>query len=161
MSHSKDIDAIVLTIKEQLKTVDLIPKDFEPSETPMGIDRDILEESIYNWEHQVEFGKDVSILKDFKSFSTTLDEYISLFKKEIGELIFLEYTDPQSVHKIMDVIGTTGVLNTDQGLFICRPHLELTLDDTDYIVDNGRYISKITAVEKEKYDKFITVLSIK
>jgi len=152
---NETVDSIILKIKEQLKIVDLIPRSFEPIEIATGINRDALEDIIALCESNISPINKSMHYNELDSFKITLEDYIKLYSNEIKNLIFMEYTDPSSVHKIMDTIGTTGVLNTDQGLCIFRVGTDLKLDKTDWLVDNTRYLDKIDKLEKSKYDLFL------
>jgi hypothetical protein len=47
----------------------------------------------------------------------------------------VEYTDPSSVHKIFDMLGSSkGINNSDEGLYIFTPDLSFKAKKGDYVV---------------------------
>lgn len=158
MIFSEHINLIISKIKLQLKTIDLIPSSFNPVETPVGIDRDMLDELISEWETDKLTMTPKECLDELISDQVALKDYIELFSKEIKELTMLEYTNPKSVHKIMDVIGTKGVLNTDNGLCIFEDNKDFKLKKTDWLVINCGQKSIIDKDEKHLYDSFLSNL---
>jgi hypothetical protein len=153
------IQNITTIIKQQLAIIDLIPNDFEPVETPTGIDRDELETIFSEIEHNCLDMTNEACLAELKSTSFTLSEYITLFSNEIKKLKFLQYTTPASVHCIMDSIGTEGVLNTDKGLCIYSSDNDLKLDKTDFLVISPTRNYSITNEQKTSYNTFLTYIS--
>ena len=64
--------------------------------------------------------------------------------------IFLQYTNPESVHKIMDVIGTKGVNNSPEGLYIIRDEqVHLKLKKREWLVVDGSNLSVMTNANKK------------
>lgn len=49
-----------------------------------------------------------------------------------------QYTNPASVHRIMDLIGTKGVNNTEGGLYIYQSNPRVRLKD--HLVNKGQWI---------------------
>ena len=50
------------------------------------------------------------------------------------------YRGPKSVRKIMDMVGTKGILNSEDGLYIFRtdPPLRFRKGETVVVWDNGK-----------------------
>jgi hypothetical protein len=149
----------LLLVKAQLKIVDLIPAAFEPIETAMGFDRDMLESLIYEWDHGKYTLTKPKYLGEFSDYHWTLKDYIALYVNEIKALGLYEYTDPASVHVIMDAIGTTGVLNTDNGLIINRSPLSLLLAKGEWLASNAGRLSKVSATDYHQYGHFIKAVA--
>lgn len=148
----KEIKDLILV---QLSKVDLIPKTFSPVSTPMGIDRDILEKYIYDIENNVLLSSDFQLyLTNLQSFHSVLDDYLKLHLNEIERCSKIQYTNPRSVNLIMDLIGTKGVLNSENGLNIFRtPELHLNKLDYLFILDDHFFV--VTNSDKKNYDNFV------
>lgn len=153
MTIQTEIKKHLDTIKSQLQTISLIPDSFDTRQAPMGIDRDLLDEITSEYERG-EFNRSMSEYLDyFKDVDITLLEYIKVFSEEMKGLQFLQYTNPKSVLSIMDVIGSKGVLNTDNGLKLYEQGLEL--NKTEWLVKNNDVLTVITSTDKDDYDIFI------
>lgn len=78
-------------------------------------------------------------------------------KKEQFQAV--QYTDPASVDKIMDMIGSQGVLNTEDGLLINKKHIGFTFyvaklewimkreSGTIFILTNESFIDQFELIE--------------
>ena len=148
------IKKIIEDINSKFVIIDLIPYSFDTLQAPMGIDKDLLDEVIYDCESgSTNEMKEVDIISYLNDTNETLADYIKLHKCEAERLVFLEYTNPESVQSIMDVIGTQGVLNSPEGLNIFRKH-ELKLQKKQWLVKNNDYLFVIEASDKTNYDSF-------
>lgn len=149
------IKKIIEDINSKFVIINLIPDSFDTLQAPMGIDKDLLDEIIYDCKSgSTNEMKEVDIISYLNDTNETLADYIKLHKCEAERLIFLEYTNPESVHSIMDVIGTKGVLNSPEGLNIFREQ-ELKLQKKQWLVKNNDYLFIIEGIEKKDYDVFI------
>lgn len=136
-----------------LKKIDSIPKSFDFNDSVVGIDRDYFDqiESEFtsgNLEHELHY-----YFENFSMIEETLQDYIKSFEEELKSLIFLKYTNKESVLKIMDVIGSKGVLNSEDGLFIFTKS-DLKISKNEYLVVNKDLYFAINEVEKQKYDLY-------
>jgi hypothetical protein len=159
MNIHKQIENIISLIKEKLIIVNLIPTNFEPIQTPSGIDLDSLETLISEFENNVLSESEHDTFNELNSFDFTLKEYIKLFSEEIKALTILEYTTPKSVHTIMDYIGTKGVNNTENGLCVFSDNNDLKLNKGDWIAVRANHNYVVSKEEKNEYDLFIEKIS--
>ena len=151
----EQINTLIDEINKKIQIARLIPESFDPRETPMGIDLDHFQEMECHWNINQLHDTPESYLAYFSDIDQTLVDYLDLFLFEIMGIIFLQYTNPKSVHKIMDHIGTKGVLNSDTGLNIFRDDFEAKFQKTEWLVIAREKLSKITNEEKQKYDNFL------
>lgn len=148
------IKTLIAEINVRLTIISEIPESFDTLQTPVGIDRDLLDEIVYDCENDnTESMKAEDIVDYLKNVKTTLEDYIQVFKTEAERLVFMQYNTPETVHAIMDVIGTKGVLNSPEGLNIYRTS-ELHLNKGEYLVKNNDYLFVIKEDDKQNYDSF-------
>ena len=148
------IKSIIEEINVRLSIVDVIPESFDTLQAPIGIDRDLLEEIIYDCKTEnTKEMKETDIIDYLENMRTTLEEYIKAFKTEVKRLVFMQYQTPETVKDIMAVIGSKGILNTPEGLNIYRIN-DLHLNKGEYLVKNNDYLFVIKEEDKKNYDSF-------
>lgn len=149
------INNSILKINSLLGLIAFIPESFYTLKAPASIDQDLLDEMLYNFQFKNTLISDEDFLDYFANIEKTLDTYLDVFTIEMRRLVFMEYTTPESVKSIMNIIGSNGVLNTEHGLRIYRPYGELVLNKTDFLVKNNDFLFTISAKDRLNYRFFI------
>lgn len=151
----KEIKVKINQIENQLITIDLIPSSFEPIQTACGIDRDHLEEMIFEFKNDSLTKPIEKYLKSFESVTFTLKEYIDLYFNEINRLKIIQYKSKDSIHEINKAIAPLKAELIANTVVIKKQYSDTIVNPSDFITINQGFISVITQNDKKEYDMFI------
>lgn len=130
--------------------------------TAACINRDVLEESLFNVEQKTKLVDEEECLELLSFFKSIVTGYIELYSFQIQNLVFKKYTDSNSADYIVGFIGSKGVSVNDQGisLFNSNHGLSFKVNKGDWLVyDNENYIN-IDNIKKRNIISFWFMLDL-